>query len=485
VKAYKLLAEDLAKYYDDPYGYVMWCFPWGEGQLKDFLGPRKWQKEFLITLGKEIKKKKFNGKDPVKPIQMAVASGHAIGKSALSAWIIKFLTDTRPFSKGVVTANTSDQLRTKTWSELYKWHSISITRDLFTYSNSKGNMSIKSNADGELWRCDAMTCREENSESFAGLHAATSTPYYLFDESSAVPNKISEVAQGGLIDGEPMFFLFGNPTRNSGFFREVFGKFKHRWITRKIDSRKVEGTNKELMRTWVEDHGEDSDFVRVRVRGEFPKSSICQLISSELVEAAQKKKLHPSQYDFAPVILGVDVAWYGDDKSVIFMRQGLGSKILFSKREIDSVDLAGVVARFEDEYKADAVFIDAGMGNGVVDQLRRLGREPIPVYFGGKSLSPKYCNKRAQMWGDMGEWLKLGPMLPPSADLFDEITAAEYHVNLRGEVQLEKKEEMKRRGLSSPDHADALALTFAEPVKIKDRYQNDVSTVKTDYDVFA
>ena len=342
----------------------------------------------------------------------------------------------------------------------------------------------------EQWRCDAMTSREENSEAFAGLHAASSTPYYLFDESSAVPEKIFEVAQGGLTDGEPMFFLFGNPTRNTGFFRRTFGNLKHRWNTKQIDSREVEGTNKDLMNKWIDDYGDDSDFVRVRVKGQFPRSSVTQLIPADLVEFAMTNKLHPSQYDFAPKIIGVDVAWYGDDRNVIFLRQGLSAFQLWEGREVDSIDIAGLVAQYEDEHDADAVFVDAGMGNGVIDQLRRLGRNPIPVYFGGKSLSPKYLNKRAQMWGDMKDWLKLAPMLHRDQELLDDLTAPEYHMTLKGEIQLERKEDMKKRGLQSPDKGDALALTFAAPVHKKQKFSN-VKTVPqsnmalTEYDLFS
>lgn len=485
------LANTLAGFYDNPYGYVMWAFPWGEGQLTPFKGPRAWQKEFLLRWGAEIKSRGFNGKDPVAPIQMATVSGHGIGKSCESAWIIKFLEDTRPFSKGVVSANTSDQLKTKTWSELGKWHNMSVTKSLFTLNASKGNMNLVNNEHPLQWRCDAMTSREENSEAFAGLHAATSTPYYLFDESSAIPEKIFQVAQGGLTDGEPMMFLFGNPTRNTGFFRQAFGRQRHRWITKQIDSRDVEGTNKKLFQEWVDDYGIDSDFVRVRVCGIFPKAAVMQLIPGDLVELALGKHIHKSVFDFAPKILGVDVAWYGDDRSVIWIRQGLAAKILFEGREVDSIDLAGMVSVHEDNYKTDATFIDAGMGNGVIDQMRRLGRSPNATYFGGKSGRPDCFNKRSEMWVNMRDWLKLYPAMPDNRDIYDDLVAPEYHMTLDGKIQLERKEAMKKRGLSSPDIGDGLALTFAQPVAAKPRLDDVRSMVQApnmarrEYDLFG
>ena len=301
-----MLAEDLASFYDDPLGFVLWAFEWGKGELSFSQGPREWQREFLEELGKQVRERGFDGINPVQPIQFSTASGHGIGKSALTAWVILWIMSTRPNAKGMVTANTADQLRTKTWAELAKWHKRSLVAHMFECFNSKGNLSLVSVENPESWRCDALTCREENSEGFAGLHAVDSTPFYIFDEASAVPDVIYEVASGGLTDGEPMMFLFGNPTRNTGRFRETHGKLKHRWITRKIDSRKVEGTNKELFQQWVDDFGEDSDFVKVRVRGEFPSQSSLQFIPSDYVERARQAEAVSSLHE--PLILGVDVA---------------------------------------------------------------------------------------------------------------------------------------------------------------------------------
>ncbi|EBI0451191.1 terminase, partial [Salmonella enterica subsp. enterica serovar Cerro] len=189
----------------------------------------------------------------VEAYRCATSSGHGIGKSALTAWVILYIMSTRPFCKGVVTANTSEQLRTKTWGELGKWKKRCITGHWFEYNNGKGNMNIYHVDHMESWRCDGQTCREENSESFAGLHAANSSPFYIFDEASAVPDKIWEVAEGGLTDGEPFWFAFGNPTRNTGRFRECFRKFKHRWRRKQIDSRLAKMTNKELIEEWRND----------------------------------------------------------------------------------------------------------------------------------------------------------------------------------------------------------------------------------------
>ena len=185
------------------------------------------------------------------------------------------------------------------------------------------------------WRCDAQTCREENSEAFAGLHANTSTPFYIFDEASAIADKIWEVTEGALTDEntEIIWLAFGNPTRTDGRFRECFGKFKHRWITFQIDSREVEGTNKAEFQRQVEDYGEDSNHAKIWIRGEFPTATAAGFIPSDVVEDARKYRAEG--YHRLPKILAVDVARFGDDQTVIDWRQGRKFVVLDKLREKD------------------------------------------------------------------------------------------------------------------------------------------------------
>lgn len=474
------IAEDCARFYADPLGFVLWAFDWGHGDLADYDGPREWQREYLEELGKQIKERRFDGKTPVAPIDMATSSGHGIGKSAISAWLILWVMSTRPFAKGVVTSNTSDQLRTKTWAELGKWRKRCVTGHWFEYNSGKGNMSLIHREHPESWRCDAQTCREENSESFAGLHAANSTPFYLFDEASAVPDKIWEVSDGGLTDGEPMRFVFGNPTRNTGRFFECFNRLRHRWITRQIDSREVEGTNKTLMQEWVDDYGEDSDFVRIRVRGVFPRAGSSQFIGSDLVSAAQGRDLVPERS--AAIVMGVDVARFGDDESVILVRQG--RKVLeIRKYRVDTMQLAAHVMEMAKLYRPDAIFADGvGVGGGVVDRLKQQGRDVIEVNAGATAYDHRtYFNKRAEMWGKMRDWLKGGD-IPNDPQLETDLTGVQYGFDPKNRIQLEKKEDMKKRGLHSPDTADALALTFAEDVVKWEDDDGDMDYADCDYE---
>ena len=488
-EANKQIADEMAACYADPLRHVLISYPWGTGQLKGRAGPQQWQKDLLIDLAEEVKQRGFDGTSPVAPIQFSTASGHGIGKSAIVAWLIRWIMDTRPFAKGVVTANTGEQLRTKTWSELAKWHGMGLTQHWYTLNSGAGSLNMYHNEFRETWRVDALTSREENSEAFAGLHAANSTPFYIFDEASAVPDRIYEVREGGLTDGEPMIFDFGNPTRNSGrFYQNMVGRFRNNYIRRFIDSRDVEQTNKELFDQWQKDYGEDSDFFKVRVRGMFPDAGSLQFISVGDVEKCIDLEVFvgPSE----PLVMGVDVARFGDDSSVIYLRQGRDAENqgFHVYQQIDSMTLSAEVSRIANEKRPDAILVDGGgVGGPVVDRLRQLGHDVIEINFGSKATQKGYANMRAQMWGNLRDAIKAGIRLPEDEDLKTDLTGVEYGYNIRNEIQLERKEDMKKRGLSSPDMADALALTYAIPVHHSARAGYDGANyqqAKHEYDPF-
>ena len=465
------IVNDCALYYDDPLGWVMWAFPWGEkdDDLNGFDGPDEWQIDLLRSWGEQIRSRGFDGVIPVDPQQFGIASGHGIGKSALTAWIILFIMSTRPHCKGIVTANTSDQLRTKTWSELGKWRKMCITGHWFEYNNGRASMSIYRHGHSETWRCDAQTCREENSESFAGLHAANSTPFYIFDEGSAVPDKIYEVAEGGKTDGEPMHFVFGNPTRNTGKFHEIFHAQKHRWVVRQIDSRTAKMTNKKLIQEWIDDYGEDSDFVRVRVLGRFPKAGDMQFIPHDVVSIAAGRTTQYLPND--PLICGVDVARGGDDNNMVQFRRGYDAQSekayrIPGEKTRDSMRLISKLCDIFDRHKPHVIFLDSGgLGGPIGDRLRQLGYHVIDVGFGDNAADEvAYKSRTAEMWGRMRNWLFAGGCIKNHPTLETDLTNRLYDHNDKNQLILERKKDMKGRGLASPDWADALGLTFAEPV---------------------
>lgn len=460
------LAEEISQFYADPLGFVKFIYPWGEpgSPLEPWSEPDKWQIELLERLGDEITRRNFNGVDAVDPIRFSIASGHGIGKSALTSWLIHFIMSTRPNAKGVVTSGKYEQLKDKTWAELAKWKKLALNGHWFEYRGSKGNLSYFRADAQESWSVNGQASTKENADSFAGLHNARSTPFYIFDEASAVDDAIYEVAEGGLTDGEPMIFLFGNPTKSSGRFADTFGRMRHRWINQQIDSRTARMTNKTVIDEWITDYGDDSDFVRVRVKGQFPRVGDQQLISTEIVDQAVERVVEPSISD--PLVMGVDVARFGDDQSVILLRHGRKIISIKSYRSLDLMEFAARVVENIAEFKPHAVFVDGvGIGAGVVDRLRQLNYKPIEVQSGSKSSNPEqFINLRAEMWWLMKEWLE-GADIPKEAQaLRYDLTSIEYSYDARMRVALEKKSDMKKRGLPSPDYADALALTFAEPV---------------------
>lgn len=505
------LTESIAQFYADPLGYVMFNFPWDSEPSIQMVeldepyrsryglkyGPDRWACEFLEDFGKEIRERKFDGKNAVPPIRFSTASGHGIGKSALTSWLILFILDTRPFSKGMVTATTSDQLRTKTWAELAKWHSLALSKNFWVYTSGRGSLSIYRKGDKEIqnnWRCDAQTCREENSEAFQGLHAASSTAFYIFDEASGIPDSIWEARQGGATDGEPMSFDFGNPTRKSGyFFENTVGEYKHRYNVRTIDSRDVKITNKQYLQDIVDDYGEDSDYVKVRVKGQFPRQGSVQFISDELVDIAMMREYEGNKHD--PLIIGVDVARFGDDSTVIYPRIGMDAKSWGYKKYkgLDNTQVVEKVVEMLQEFhrlgrQCDGLFIDGGgLGAGPVDMLRRLGYNPIDVSFGSRSTSPRYRLRVDEIWGKMKDALSR-LALPKDIELRKQLVQREYSVTEVGEkIQLESKKLMKERlgAGNSPDIADALALTFAGTPAM--RFESDITKMgkrfaQSDYD---
>jgi len=455
------------KYKHDPLGYVRAMFPWGKkgSPLERHPAPRAWQAELLDEIGQHLR----NPATRHQPLLIARSSGHGIGKSAVVGMVCQWAMSTCAYTRIVVTANTEKQLLTKTTPEIGKWFRLAFNAEWWR-ATAMGVFSQDPKAE-KSWRLDATSWSENNTEAFAGLHNQGSRIVMIMDEASAIADKVWEVAEGVLTDEdtEIIWLVFGNPTRNTGRFRECWRRFRNLWRTKKIDSRTVEGTNKEQLAKMVEAYGEDSDIVKVRIRGEFPAQSAKQFISTDDVDAARSRHLRPEQYGFAPKILTCDPAWEGDDMLEIGLRQGLHFRILRTIAKNDNdLQVAAILAQLEDEHEADAVFVDAGYGTGIVSAGRTQRRDWQLVWFSAAATKAGFKNKRAEMWSDARDWLKEGGTIDPNdEDLYQDLIGPETVATMDGTVQLESKKDMKMRGLPSPGKGDALALSFAFPVSPK------------------
>lgn len=484
--------EELQAFFDDPLGFVFYVFPWGEAgtRLAAEDGPDDWQVRVLHEIGERVKAGQAAGAAVAETIRIAIASGHGVGKTTLVSWIILWFISTRHSPQIVVTANTKQQLTNKTWRELAKWLRLARHGNWFIWSAEK----LQAKWAPETWFASAVPWSKERAEAFAGTHEEH--VLLVFDEASAIDDVIWDVAEGALTTAGAMWICFGNPTRNTGRFRECWRRFAQRWFTMQVDSRTAKKASQKQIADWAEDYGEDSDFFRVRVRGEFPRQSSTQFIEEDAVEAAVRrfkalerakklrmadKNIDPdtvsvavedAEDDEAPLIIGVDVARQGDDDSVIFLRKGNLARMDGRWNGLKTDQLAAIVAERINRLQPDAVFVDAvGIGAGVCDQLSALGYDIVEVSAGMTALDDRqYFNRRIEMWDAMRKWLRKGGMIEDDERLRLGLTAPEYGFSGRAsQMQLESKDDMRKRNQKSPDEADALAMTFYAPVARRHR----------------
>lgn len=493
------LAREIGALAFDPLKHCLFAFPWGSGALENDRGPRRWQGDVLATIRDHL----GNPATRYVPLRIAIASGHGIGKSALAGQLSKWALDCWVDARVVVTANTETQLVTKTSPEVAKWHRMAITRDWF----DRATMKVSSKERPESWRLDFVTWSKNNTEAFAGLHNVGRLILVITDESSSIDDNVAEVIEGALTDENTVliWLAMGNPTRNVGWFHAAFHRYRSRWVTKQIDARTVEGTNKAYLDELVQTYGIGSDIVKVRVLGQFPATSSLQFIGSGMADAAREREIAQSAIlPSDPVIFGIDHARFGDDQSVCAIRQGRDARSRPWKRwrEANAMQIAGDVNEMMRRYFPDAVFVDAGGPNagGVIDRLRQLNPEYdsiFEVHFGVKQKGMearfndeqrvRVVNKRAQMWQNMKAWLDRG-VIPDDQEIYDDLTGVEYSYDADNAILLEKKEHMRARGLSSPDNGDALALTFAEdvaPRKLPSYLDPSNYRVEREYDRYA
>jgi hypothetical protein len=484
------LIEFLAQHTLRPLDFVLAAFPWGEPgtDLALRTGPEDWQRKLLSDLQTALLSGHNTETALAEAYQAATKSGHDIGKSATCCWLIIWAISTREDTKGVITANTEKQLRLKLWAELSKWHRLFIGRQFFRVTATSIEATDPERA--KEWRIDAIPWSEDNPEAFAGLHNYGKRILVIFDEASAIVDKIWEVIDGVMneTNTELLWFVFGNPTRNTGRFVECFdptgqGQF---WKTYTVDSRTVSFVNKDRIQRQIDLWGIDSDFIKVRWLGEFPSAGMFQLIDLGSINLAMKRQ--PQSQLWEPLIMSVDVARFGQNASVIGFRRGKDAKTIpvTRVRGKSTIELGQLIATLYNQHQPDALFVDeGGIGGGVIDYVRHLGIPVIGVQFGSTPGIPlggeTVSNKRAEMYCSLRHWLREGGAIEDSEDLKRELVAIEYgFVKKTGAIQLTPKEDMDE----SPDWADQLAMTFAFPVQAANR-RRPHTVMASDYDPFG
>jgi hypothetical protein len=364
--------------------------------------------------------------------------------------------------KIVVTAPTSAQLFDALFAELKRWIN-ELPYALKEILDVKSDRVSHKAAPAEAF-LSCRTSRAETPEALQGIHS--DFVLLVADEASGIPEAVFEAAAGSMSGSHACTILLGNPTRSSGFFFDTHHRQAGEWWTRKVSCVDSDLVSTEYVDEMKVRYGEESNAYRVRVLGDFPARDDDTAIPLELVEAAQTREVEVTADE--PIIWGLDVARFGSASSVLCKRQGRQILAMQTWRGLDLMQLTGaVVAEFEScqpRQEPITICVDSiGVGGGVCDRLRELGLPAIGVNTSeSPALRVTYLNLRAELWFKLKAWLEARDVsLPKDDHLLAELVAVKYKFTSSGKLQIESKDEMRKRGLSSPDRADAVCLTFA------------------------
>jgi hypothetical protein len=447
-------AATIARWADNPHIFVREVFG---------VTPDPWQDDVLQAFPRQQR--------------MAMKACKGPGKTAVEAWLAWNFLLTRPEPKIAATSITGDNLKDNLWSEMAKWQNRSpLLLQQFEWTKT----TIFAKEKPSTWFMSARSWPrtanpQQQGDTLAGLHA----DYIMFilDESGGIPDAVmasAEAALSSCVEGH--IVQAGNPTHLEGPLYRACTSERRLWHVTEItadpdDPKRTSRVKVEWAKEQIEKYGRDNPWVLVNVFGKFPPGSLNTLIGPDECHEATKRAYRSDDIDGAARVLGVDVARFGDDASVIFPRQGLVAFDPIKLRNVTGIQGAGAVSRKWEDWQADAVFVDdtGGYGAAWIEALQRLGRAPIGVGFASKPNDPRYANKRAEMYFEAVGWIKAGGALPNCPELIAALTQTTY--TFQGDrLLLEPKEQLKLRLGYSPDDADAFSLTFAQPVAARSAY---------------
>tara|TARA_B100000085_G_scaffold20302_2_gene17249 strand:- start:615 stop:1940 length:1326 start_codon:yes stop_codon:yes gene_type:complete len=429
---------------------------------------REWQRQCHIN------KKRFS----------VYALHRRSGKTELAIMelIDKAMKTDKELSMFVYVAPFLRQAKAIAWARLKQ--KIEPLRQRSAIEINEGELSIKFKHNGAIIRLFG----GDNPDAMRGLRLDG----IVMDEVAQLKNELwTDIVQPALSDRLGWSIFIGTPS-GINLFSELYYKAinEEDWTAARYTVYDTDSLHPNEVTRLKRDMSETS-FAREYLC-DFSAQGDDQLIALADTEDAAKRVYQADHVKLSPVILGIDPARFGDDRSVIFRRQGRQAFKPVVYRGIDNMELATRVANLIEEHDPDAVFCDAGAGSGVIDRLRQLSYDVIEIPFGGKAMKPdQYINRRSEMWWLMKQWIEEGGAIPNDIALKQELATPIYWYDNVGRRVLESKDQIKKRlqGAGSPDLADALALTFALPVAKKqpeDIYikRRKAATQKTDYDPY-
>ena len=409
--------------------------------------------------------------DPRAIIRAAIRSGHGTGKSCVMSWLLIWFVSLHNNARALVTSPAADQLHAVLWPELHKWHEKMppLLRDTIEITNDQ----IRQVAAPQSAFAVCRTAPKDRTEGLQGLH--DEHVLIVVDETSGVPDPVCEALEGSMSTPGAITVFISNPTQTSGRFYEIFHNPRYFALWKRLhwNGETSPYQTQEYRDGIIAACGGDKthDRYQIRVLGNFPKAGARKFIAPASVSDAKQRVYRDSQIAHSARVGGLDVARFGDNISVLAIRQGLrAEKLIAFPQGLDTMTLASKAALYYQGQNLDALLVDGcGVGGGVVDRLRQMGGMRVfDVQSGGKPADDaKYVNVRAEMYDRVREWLLDGGALEFSDELLDaQLTDLEYRYTIAGDkLQIETKDEMRKRGVDSPDRADAFALTFAVPVR--------------------
>lgn len=407
--------------------------------------PLPWQRDFLHAVARGERR-------------ISVRAGHGVGKSTVCSWALIWFMLTRYPQKSILTAPTAGQLFDALFSEVKRW--VNALPDFLKDQLEVFSDRIVHKHAPESSFMSARTSSAERPEALAGVHSEH--VLLICDEASAIPEPVFESAAGSMSGHSATTILIGNPTRNSGLFFKTHHQLKSDWFTMHVSCLDNRLVSTDFVKQIIATYGEESNAYRVRVLGEFALREDDVLIPAELVDGAMKRDIVLDRLE--PMVYGVDVARFGDDRTVVCKRQGQVVTEIKAWTGADLMETVGRIVHEADLDKPAEIMVDSiGLGSGVADRLRELGYNVRDVNVSESSaMNPQAARLRDELWLEVKQWLtERTCKLPQSDDLKAELCSPTYGFTSNGKIKVEGKSEMKRRGMRSPDVADALCLTFA------------------------